>query len=276
MLTSASSAKPENSTVKKNITIVNAAGEAIPGFPSEWSDQTRLLDAVRAECTVHGQLVIMQEERKIATVGAPGKATAKASAEKATKQAIGQKADAVQAVSQPEPKKAKPEVSEAEKAAKAAEREAAKETAKALAETKKASEKAEREKAAAAKKAEREAGSQPKPCLCGCGVLAGKGARFIPGHDAKAHSRSRKVAFGLITREAAIAEMVSPTPETIAELDEHTAKVDTSSKPKVHTRWVVDVTLEDTKLFTSKPFTTSKAAQDWADQSGMATEVRIV
>lgn len=266
----------------KRITAIPASGgDPIPGFPSEWPDRVTLIDAARAEAGEHGGLILMQGERRIASVGAPGKAAQAANATKATKQAVNQAADQHEAATKAKSAKAaKPEPTEAEKEAVKQAKEQARETAKAIAETKKAATKAEREKANAAKKAEREATNQPKPCLCGCGATAGKGARFIPGHDAKSHSRSRRLAFGLVTREAAIAEMAAATEATIAEMDAHAATIDTTSKPKCHARWVVDVRTDDTTdpaaaiLFTSRPFTTEKAAQDWAEQSGMATTVR--
>lgn len=34
---------------------------------------------------------------------------------------------------------------------------------------------------------------EPSPCLCGCGMVPGRGSKFIPGHDATLKSRFLKL-----------------------------------------------------------------------------------
>lgn len=42
-------------------------------------------------------------------------------------------------------------------------------------------------------KAAKEPEGEPTPCLCGCGMVPGRGSRFIPGHDATLKSRFLKL-----------------------------------------------------------------------------------
>lgn len=137
-----------------------------------------------------------------------------------------------------------------------------------LAETRaaeRAAARAERQTARAAAAAAREAARAPQPCLCGCGVLAGRGARFIPGHDARMHSRARRVAFGQMPAAEAEAGLDARCLEAFRDVVAH---VDISTRPRSATRWVVDLTDlvgEDwVTIHSSTPFTTERQAADMA------------
>lgn len=51
----------------------------------------------------------------------------------------------------------------------------------------------------------KKAPKEPTGCWCGCGGLTK--SRFVPGHDAKFHSRAKKVARGEATMEDEIASL---------------------------------------------------------------------